>query len=244
MSVMWNCWHGCTKLSAGCLNCYMYRRDAMYGKDSTVAAKTGAFRLPVKKDRQGRYKIPSGELVYTCFTSDFFLEEADEWRKEAWEMIRLRPDLTFFIITKRPDRFYAGLPKDWGDGYDNVCISCTCESQYTADLRLPVFLELPIKHKSITHEPMLQKINIRKYLRDYGSVIESVSCGGESGPDARPCDYAWVLDTMLQCVEYDVSFFFHQTGANFIRAGKQYHIERKDQHLQAAKAGIDYTRAG
>jgi protein gp37 len=222
----------------------MYRRDAMYGKDSTVAAKTGAFRLPVKKDRQGRYKIPSGELVYTCFTSDFFLEEADEWRKEAWEMIRLRPDLTFFIITKRPDRFYAGLPKDWGDGYDNVCISCTCESQYTADLRLPVFLELPIKHKSITHEPMLQKINIRKYLREYGSVIESVSCGGESGPDARPCDYAWVLDTMLQCVEYDVSFFFHQTGANFIRAGKQYHIERKDQHLQAAKAGIDYTRAG
>ena len=200
--------------------------------------------LPVKKDRQGRYKIPSGELVYTCFTSDFFLEEADEWRKEAWEMIRLRPDLTFFIITKRPDRFYAGLPKDWGDGYDNVCISCTCESQYTADLRLPVFLELPIKHKSITHEPMLQKINIRKYLREYGSVIESVSCGGESGPDARPCDYAWVLDTMLQCVEYDVSFFFHQTGANFIRAGKQYHIERKDQHLQAAKAGIDYTRAG
>jgi protein gp37 len=241
---MWNCWHGCTKLSAGCLNCYMYRRDAMYCKDSTVAAKTGAFRLPVKKDRQGRYKIPSGELVYTCFTSDFFLEEADEWRKEAWEMIRLRPDLTFFIITKRPDRFYAGLPKDWGDGYDNVCISCTCESQYTADLRLPVFLELPIKHKSITHEPMLQKINIRKYLREYGSVIESVSCGGESGPDARPCDYAWVLDTMLQCVEYDVSFFFHQTGANFIRAGKQYHIERKDQHLQAAKAGIDYTRAG
>jgi protein gp37 len=241
---MWNCWHGCTKLSAGCLNCYMYRRDAMYGKDSTVAAKTGAFRLPVKKDRQGRYKIPSGELVYTCFTSDFFLEEADEWRKEAWEMIRFRPDLTFFIITKRPDRFYAGLPKDWGDGYDNVCISCTCESQYTADLRLPVFLELPIKHKSITHEPMLQKINIRKYLREYGSVIESVSCGGESGPDARPCDYAWVLDTMLQCVEYDVSFFFHQTGANFIRAGKQYHIERKDQHLQAAKAGIDYTRAG
>lgn len=244
MSVMWNCWHGCTKLSAGCLNCYMYRRDALYGKDSTVAAKTGAFRLPVKKDRQGRYKIPSGELVYTCFTSDFFLEEADEWRKEAWEMIRFRSDLTFFIITKRPDRFYVSLPKDWGDGYDNVCISCTCESQYTADLRLPVFLELPIKHKSITHEPMLQKINIRKYLREYGSRIESVSCGGESGPYARPCDYAWVLDTMLQCVEYNVSFFFHQTGANFIRAGKQYHIERKDQHLQAAKAGIDYTRAG
>lgn len=244
MSVTWNCWHGCTKLSAGCLNCYMYRRDALYGRDSTTAAKTGAFYLPVKRNRQGLYKIPSGETVFTCFTSDFFLEEADEWRKEAWEMIRIRSDLSFFIVTKRPDRFYVNLPDDWGDGYDNVSISCTCESQYTADLRLPIFLELPIRHKSITHEPMLQKINIRRYLREYGSVIESVSCGGESGPDARPCDYAWVLDTMLQCVEYDVSFFFHQTGANFIKAGKAYQIERKYQHLQAAKAGIDYTRAG
>ncbi len=240
MSVMWNCWHGCTKLSAGCQNCYMYRRDSLYGKDSRIVSKTRAFHLPISRNRQGQYRIPAGQRVYTCFTSDFFLEEADAWRSEAWEMIRTRSDLEFFLITKRPDRFFVNLPKDWGEGYENVSISCTCESQYTADLRLPVFLELPIRHKSITHEPMLQKINIRKYLREYGNIIESVSCGGESGPGARPCDYAWVMDTMLQCVEFNVSFYFHQTGANFIKGGRAYTIERKYQHQQAEKAGINY----
>lgn len=242
MSVTWNPFHGCHKLSEGCRNCYMYRRDAEYGRDSTVVKKTSAYNLPIRRNRQGHYKIPAGQLVYTCFTSDFFIEEADAWRGELWQMMRSRQDLDFFIVTKRPDRFYVSLPRDWGPGYENVHICCTCESQYTADLRLPLFLTLPIRHKSITHEPMLQKINIRRYLREYGAEIECVSCGGESGPDARVCDYAWVMDTMLQCVEHNVSFFFHQTGASFRKGGRLYHVERRLQHEQAALAGIDYTR--
>lgn len=55
----------------------------------------------------------NGEVVYTCMTSDFFLEEADDWRAEAWEMIRKRPDLHFAIITKRIARFPVSLPDDW-----------------------------------------------------------------------------------------------------------------------------------
>lgn len=242
MSVTWNPFHGCHKLSDGCRHCYMYRRDAEYGKDSSVVTKTAAFNLPVRRSRNGAYKIPPGEIVFTCFTSDFFIEEADIWREELWNMMRIRSDLIFFIVTKRPERFFVSLPEDWGTGYENVHISCTCESQYTADRRLPVFLKLPVRHKSITHEPMLQRINIRPYLEKYGNEIESVSCGGESGPEARPCDYAWVLDTMLQCVEYNVSFFFHQTGANFIKEGIRYRIDRKYQHSQAARAGIDYSK--
>lgn len=65
-----------------------------------------------------------------------------------------RPDI--FIVTKRPERFFKELPEDWGDGYENVHICCTCENQATADKKLSVFLELPIKHKSIIHEPMLR----------------------------------------------------------------------------------------
>ncbi len=48
MIKLWNAWHGCHKISAGCLNCYMFRRDAKYGKDSTVVTKTANFRLPIK----------------------------------------------------------------------------------------------------------------------------------------------------------------------------------------------------
>jgi len=66
----WNLWHGCHKISEGCRNCYVYRADAKHGRDSSAVAKTGNFNLPVKRNRQREYKIPSGETVNTCFTSD------------------------------------------------------------------------------------------------------------------------------------------------------------------------------
>lgn len=129
----WNPWHGCHKISEGCKNCYVYRQDAMYGKDSFIVAKTENFSLPIKRKRNGEYKLQSGDLVYTCFTSDFFVEDADQWRIEAYKMIRERQDLNFLIITKRIDRFYINLPKDWNDGYNNVIICCTVENQDRAD---------------------------------------------------------------------------------------------------------------
>ena len=77
---IWNPWHGCHKISEGCLNCYMFRRDALYDKDSTVVTKTANFNAPVKRKRDGSCAIQSG-FVYACMTSDFFIEEADDWRK-------------------------------------------------------------------------------------------------------------------------------------------------------------------
>ena len=50
---LWNPWHGCTKISPGCVNCYMYARDAEFGKDSSVVTKTASFNLPVRRTRQG-----------------------------------------------------------------------------------------------------------------------------------------------------------------------------------------------
>ena len=236
MSVSWNLWHGCRKISAGCANCYVYRTDSKFGKDSSEAQKTKNFDLPVKKNRKGEYKIPSGEFVYTCFTSDFFLEEADSWRKEAWSFIKERQDLKFLMITKRIDRFKVSLPDDWGEGYENVIIGCTVENQERAAYRLPIFLSLPIKTKIIICEPILERIDLSPYLSD---EICEVAVGGESGEEARICDWTWVLDIRDQCAEKGVKFTFKQTGAKFKKDGKVYRIKRKYQHSQAKKADID-----
>ena len=114
---LWNPWHGCRKISEGCRHCYVYRQDALHERDSREVVRTAAFGLPVRRSRDGRFRIPPGERVYTCFTSDFLVEEADGWRAEAWEMMRLRRDLEFFFITKRIGRLREQLPPDWGDGY-------------------------------------------------------------------------------------------------------------------------------
>ena len=247
-TVTWNLWHGCTKVSSGCSRCYMYRRDEKVGKDPTIIRKTQSFNLPVRILRAGQYrglyKVPSGSMIFTCFSSDFFHKDADEWREEAWSMIRERSDCTFFMITKRPERITEHLPTDWGEGWDHVTVAVTCENQWMAEKRLPLYLSLPLSHHSIMIEPMLSAVNLRPFFSSHPGVIESVSVGGESGPDARPCDYAWVLDVHMQCVENGVSFSYHQTGARLIKGGKVYNIPREAQHSQAHKAGLDFNGVG
>ena len=236
---IWNPWHGCKKYSPACANCYVYRRDESIGKDASLVTKTGNYDMPLKKNRQGEYKLtPRDGVVFTCMTSDFFIDEADEWRQGCWDMIRERQDLWFFIITKRIENFTKNLPSDWGDGWDHVTICSTCENQDRADYRIPILLELPIKHRRVASEPMLEEIHIEKYLAT--GLIEHVVCGGESGPKARPCNYDWILEVRRECIENNVPFTFKQTGAVFIKDGKTYHIERKDQMSQARKAGIDF----
>ncbi|MCQ2417635.1 MAG: phage Gp37/Gp68 family protein [Oscillospiraceae bacterium] len=238
-SFNWNPWHGCTKISPGCKYCYVYRQDKMHRStlSSSQCTQTANFNLPVRRKRDGTYKIPTGAFIYTCFTSDFLLEQADTWRQTCWDMIKERKDCWFYFFTKRIDRLEQCLPLDWGSGYPNVLIGCTVENQKYADYRLPIFKALPIRHKSIIMAPLLEAVNISEYLDE---TIDEVSVGGESGNFARPCHYDWILDIRHQCMEKMIPFRFHQTGANFIKDGKRYRIMRKDQHSQAEKANINY----
>lgn len=237
--VSWNPWHGCHKISEGCRHCYVYREDAAFGTatPSNEVRRTASFSLPLKRDRKGNLKYPPGTMFALCFTSDLLLEEADEWRKEIWGIIRERSDCRFFFFTKRITRLKECLPDDWGDGYDNVAIGCTVENQDRADARMPVFLSIPIQHRLVIVAPMLGKVNLRPYLD--ANFIEEVSVGGESGKYARMLDFEWVIDMRSQCVAADVPFCFHQTGSYLLKNGRLYRIPRAFQHSQARKAGLN-----
>lgn len=206
------------------------------GVDTNNIVKTDNFYAPVAKTKSGAYKIKSGQFVYLCFSTDFLIEEADRWREECWNMIRERSDLHFFFLTKRIERFMDCLPSDWNDGYDNVTVGCTIENQDRADYRLSIFKELPIKHKNIICQPLIEKIDISAYLKD----IELVTVGGESDKNARPLDYDWVLDIREQCVAQNVHFEFRQCGTHFIKDGKSYTLNVRDLCSQARKADINF----
>lgn len=233
---VWNPWHGCRKFSEGCAHCYVYRRDESVGRDASQVSKTASFSLAVRRNRDGSYKLPPGEEVYLCMTSDFFLEEADPWRPEIFRMIRQRPDVPFLVITKRIGRFWDCIPPDWGDGYPNLSIGCTIENQRRCEERLPFFLTLPIRERFLVCEPLLEEVHFGGLL---GPGISRVIAGGESGPGARLCRYQWVLSLRQQCLEAGVAFRFKQTGAQFEKDGRVYRIPRAQQHAQASRAGID-----
>jgi len=233
--MLWSPWHGCHKCSAGCKNCYVFYLDKKHEKDASVVTKSKtAFNLPLKKDRSGAYKIKAGSEVATCFTSDFFLQEADEWRVEAWEIIKQRPDVKFLICTKRPQRIQECLPEDWGEGYENVGLAVTCENQQMAELRLPIFEKIKAAKKFIFVAPMLEYIDLKKFLKT--GAFDQVSVGGESYSNARTCDFAWIEKMYQDCRACSIKFDFHQTGSNFKRGEKSYHIKHHDEYAQAKKA--------
>lgn len=236
---MWNPWHGCHKISAGCRHCYVYREDAAFGASSPTneVRKTASFDLPLRLDRKKNLKYSAGTEFALCFTSDFLIEEADVWRDEIWEIIRQRSDCRFFFFTKRIERLAACLPPDWGEGWDNVAVGCTVENQDRADIRMPVFLSLPLRHRIVVVAPMLERMNLREYLNP--ELIEEVSVGGESGKYARCLDFDWVVDIHAQCRQARVPFCFHQTGSYLIKDGRRFHIPREHQHSQARKAGLN-----
>lgn len=233
-SSMWNPWRGCKKCSDGCLHCYIHKGDAKRGVDTSNIVKTKDFDKPLEKWKNGSYKMKAG-TVYLCFSTDFLIEEADEWRPACWSMIKARQDCMFLFLTKRIERFMDCVPDDWGSGYENVVVCCTIENQKHADRKLSIFQTLPIKHKCITAQPLLEKIDIEKYLQG----IELVVVGGESDHYARPLDYDWVLNLREQCIRKQVNFEFRQLGTHFIKDGKKYKLKTKDLCSQAKKADID-----
>jgi len=250
---MWNPWHGCHKCSSGCLHCYMFEQDRAFGQNSNIIKLNRAsFRLPVQKIRNKdtkklekyelQYKIPSNSIIRTCLTSDFFIEEADVWRKEAWEFIHQRKDCLFIIITKRPERILQCLPDNWLEGWHNVVINVTAENENAAWERIPILLDLPIKHRGITIAPMLERMDIRPFLSS--GVIEQVSVGGEryNGSDG-PCrvlELSWVKDIKEQCEEYDTAFNFYQTGSRLkLETGQIIHINPRDERGLAEFYDLD-----
>lgn len=232
---IWNPWRGCKRCSEGCLHCYIHKGDLKRNVNTNDIVKTKDFYKPIDKLKNGNYKMKSG-FVYLCFSTDFLIEEADAWRNECWQMIKEKNDCTFLFLTKRIDRFQKCIPDDWGDGYDNVIVCCTIENQKNADEKLSIFKTLPIKHKCITAQPLLEKIKIDKYL----DGIELVVVGGESDVNGRLFDYNWVLDLREQCISKNVNFEFRQCGTYTKKDGKIYKIQTKDLMKQARLANINY----
>ena len=83
----------------------------------------------------------------------------------------------------------------------------------------------------------METIDLTPYLHG----IEHVTVGGETGRDARECDYDWVLHIREQCVKANVIFWFKNTGSLFKRNGTVEKINPFKQTSIAKELGIDIS---
>jgi protein gp37 len=195
----WNPWMGCTKVSEGCKNCYMFREQQRYGHDPTVlrSSKT-TFRDPLK------WKEP--KMIFVCSWSDFFHEDVPErWRKDAMDIIYYCPQHTFLLLTKRPEVVRKYVMDDWWYVCKNAWLGVTVENQNHVN-RLSELYDIPASMKFLSAEPLLGPLDLSEHM----GFIDWVIAGGESGPDFREMKEEWATDLRDQCVDAGVPFFFKQ----------------------------------
>ena len=165
-----NFWTGCKKVSAGCKFCYMYRDKERYGLDPTQVIRTS------DKTFYAATKWKEPKRIFTCSWSDFFIDEADQWRADAWEVIRNTPQHTWMILTKRPERILNCLPPDWGStGYPNVWLGVSVEDEDTT-WRIAYFSIIPAVCRFVSFEPLLAPV-FRYYepVTKYAPTVELIN---------------------------------------------------------------------
>jgi protein gp37 len=193
----WNPWHGCLKVSPGCAHCYMYRDKRRYGQDPSLVV-----RSKTSFDAPQRWKEP--KMIFTCSWSDFFVAEADQWRTEAWGVIRKTPQHTYQILTKRPERICGHLPDGWP--FQNVWLGVSVENPRFY-WRIDSLKQIPASVRFLSLEPLLSAMSCLNL-----EGISWVVVGGESGPGCRPMKVEWVREIQKQCRKAKVAFFFKQWG--------------------------------
>lgn len=193
----YNPWYGCKKISAGCSRCYCYREMKRYGLNPSIITRSKTtFRNPLK------WKEP--RMIFVCSWSDFFIKKADEWRDEAWDVIRKTPQHIYQILTKRPENIWDRLPKDWP--WENVWLGVTCENQKMANERIPILSNIPATIRFISYEPLLEYVKW-----DYNDFpIDWIIIGAESGPKARLMKESWVRRMLIDAKEFDIPVFYKQ----------------------------------
>jgi len=182
----WNPIEGCSPASEGCLKCYA----ASFAKRFHRPWGTPVFH-PEKIDQPMLTKKPG--RVFVCSTSDLFHEGVDEdWQRHIFIVMRLSPQHTFMILTKRPARMAKRIPILEAPDLvplPNVWLGVTAENQARYDERWPILASIPAKVRFVSVEPMLGPV-----LLNYadGKLPDWVICGPENGAGKRPCDYDWI----------------------------------------------------
>ncbi len=204
-----NPWIGCTKISPACDHCYAARDNERRGWVDGWGAGVPRRRTKTwgdpkrwnKKAEQTGYR----PRVFCASLADVFDNEVpDEWRTDLWQLIRETPNLRWMLVTKRIGNAVKMLPPDWP--FSHVGIISTLENQTTWDRDYPKLERTQAAWHGVSAEPLLGPINIGDARPDW------IITGGESGPNHRFTDPAWVRSMRDQCAANGIAFHHKQWG--------------------------------
>jgi protein gp37 len=198
----WNPATGCTKISAGCDNCYAetiaerFRGHAAFPKGFDVQLRHEKVNDPLTWRKPTR--------VFVNSMSDLFHQDIDAaWIADIFAVMAAAQKHTFQLLTKRHARMRhllndpafvdqvrsrahgKGLPADqWQWPLTNVWLGVSVEDQKWADIRIPALLHTPAAVRFLSCEPLLGPVDLKQAVipmgseRGHGLTASYVHAGG------------------------------------------------------------------
>ena len=237
----WNPVTGCTKISAGCDNCYAERFSERFRGVKDHPFEHG-FDLTIKPERiEQPFSWKKPRMIFVNSMSDLFHKEVPEkYIVQVFETMEKANWHIFQVLTKRSSLMKKFINKR----YKNKSVS--------KHIWLGVSVEDQTKRSRIKHlqdtNASIRFLSIEPLIGPPGKMnlenIQWVIVGGESGPRARPMQLAWARSARDQCVEQKIPFFFKQWGGFRPKSGGRdldgqiwdeypFTIEKHDQKMAA-----------
>ena len=201
----WNPVTGCTKVSAGCKNCYAERMAKRLQAMGVEQHRQGFKVNLAPQALTAPYSWKSPKFVFVNSMSDLFHEDVPvDYIEKVFAVMQANNLHTYQILTKRAERLKElSSHLTWPE---NVWLGVSVENQGVA-YRLDLLKQVPAKVRFVSFEPLIGEVTSLNL-----AGLNWVIVGGESGPGARPMDREWVLDLRDQCLDAGVAFFFKQWG--------------------------------
>lgn len=242
----WNPVTGCTKVSAGCDNCYAHtlahgRLAVNYGRKLPVVdtaenrADPFAVRLwPERLAQPASWRAP--RMVFVNSMSDLFhVDVPEEFVRRIFAVMLEHSRHTYQVLTKRPGRMLRWVEKNadlfpGGRVPAHIWLGTSVENQ-EAVFRVGQLLRIPAAVRFLSCEPLLGPLDLSapldrmEFAGDdghtswYRPALHWVIGGGESGIGRRPCEVEWARSLRDQCERAGVPFFWKQWGGRTPKAG-------------------------
>jgi len=219
----WNPVHGCSRVSAGCENCYAERISRQYGHTTEEwTNEHAAENVTVRRKKlEEPYGLDEPSRVFVNSMSDIFHSQVpDKFIRDVLAVMRNTPEHVYQILTKRPGRA-AHMELQWPP---NVWIGTSVEDDRVTD-RIDLLRDCDAETLFLSCEPLIGPLGDLD-LAGYDWVI----VGGESGPDdvRREMEHEWARDILAQCRAQDVAFFFKQSSGRHPETGTRLTVENEE----------------
>jgi protein gp37 len=203
-----NPWIGCTKVSAGCANCYAERENNIYkwnpngwGENADrVRTSENYWKQPLKWAKQA---VKAGVIrrVFCASLADVFDEKVPfEWLNDLWKLIAATQEiggLEWLILTKRPENISTRIPTEFAYPSSCVRLGVTAENQEMADKRIPILLRSWSGKNFLSVEPMLGPVELEHsycgYLSGWETEVEADEDGDPVPYQSQTERIGWVI---------------------------------------------------